>query len=82
MGCTRLELTKKMWKQVDVLAALAGFNLGLSWLKPKWAYRGEAELSRSEAIKQAFRDCGGIYVVVALFLLVAAIVEIITLIFI
>jgi len=64
-----------------VFAALAGLNLGLSWLKPKWAYRGE-EMSRSEAVKQAFRDCIRIYVLVALFLLAAAVVETITIVFI
>lgn len=62
-----------------VLAALAGVNLGLSWLKPQWTYRRE-ELSRSEAVEQAFKDCARIYVLVALLLLMAAIVETITLI--
>jgi len=63
-----------------VLAALAGVNLGLAWLKPKWAY-GEAELSRLDAIKRALKDCARVYVLVAAFLLVAAVVETITLIF-
>lgn len=64
-----------------VLAALAGVNLGLSWLKPNWAYRGEG-LSRLDAVKKAFMDCARIYVLVTLFLLVAAVVETITLVFI
>jgi len=60
-----------------VLASLAGVNLGLSWLKPEWAYKGE-ELSRSEAVKRAFIGCAHIYVLVAVFLLVAAVVEALT----
>ena len=62
-----------------VLAALAGVNLGLAWLKPKWAYRGE-DLSRSEAVNKALKECARIYVFVAVFLFVAAVVETITLI--
>jgi hypothetical protein len=61
-----------------VLAAFAGVNLGLSWFKPKWAYGGE-ELSRLGAFKKAFRDCALIYVLVATFLFVAAVVETMTL---
>lgn len=64
-----------------VLAALAGVNLGLSWLKPKWAYRGE-DLFRLEAVKRTLKDCARIYVFVAAFLLFGAVVETITLIFI
>lgn len=57
-----------------VLAALAGVDLGLSWLKPSWAYRRE-DLSRLEAFKRALKDCARIYVLVAAVLLVAAVVE-------
>lgn len=57
-----------------VLAALAGVNLGLSWLKPSWAYRCE-DLSRLEAFKRALKDCARIYVLIAAVLLVAAVVE-------
>ena len=64
-----------------VLAGLAGANLGLSWLKPEWIIK-RGELSRSEAVKQTFKDCLHIYVLVALFLLVGAVVETITLAFI
>lgn len=63
-----------------VLAALAGVNFGLSWLKPKWAYRGE-DLSRFEAAKKALKDCVRIYVLVVIFLFVASIVETMTIIF-
>jgi hypothetical protein len=64
-----------------VLAALAGVDLGLSWLKPKLAYAGE-DLSRSESVKRAFRDCARIYVLVALLLFAAAVIEAVTLVFI
>lgn len=64
-----------------VFAALAGVNLGLSWLKPEWTYEGKV-LSRSGAVKQAFRDCVHIYFFVALLLLAAAVVETVTLVFI
>jgi hypothetical protein len=64
-----------------ILAALAGVNLGLSWLKPKWVYKGEA-LTRSEAVKMAVKEAGGIYVLVAVSLLVAAVAEIVLLTFI
>jgi len=61
-----------------VLAALAGVVLGLSWLRPRLVYPGE-ELSRSEAVRRAFRECMCIYILVALILFVAAVVEIVTL---
>lgn len=64
-----------------MLTALTGVNLGISWAKPKWAYRGE-ELSRSEAVKKALKDCARIYVVVTLLLFAAAIVGTITAVFI
>jgi hypothetical protein len=60
-----------------VLAALAGVGLGLSWLYPKWLYKGE-ELSRSESVKRALEDCARIYVLVVIVLFVAAVVEIAT----
>lgn len=61
-----------------VFAALAGLLLGLSWLKPEFVYRGES-LSRSQALMRALKDSVYIYVLVALLLLVAAIVETLTL---
>lgn len=60
-----------------VLASLAGINLGLSWLRPEWAYEGE-ELSRLESVKKALRDCVRVYVLVAVLLFVAAVVEALT----
>jgi len=60
-----------------VLAALAGVVLGLSWLKPEWAYRGKG-LSRLEAFKWALRECAYIYVLVVIILLVSAVVEAVT----
>ncbi|MGD8506787.1 MAG: stage II sporulation protein M [Candidatus Bathyarchaeota archaeon] len=62
-----------------VLASLAGFNLGLSWLKPKWVYEGEG-LSRLESVKKALRDSLRVYVLVAVLLLCAAVVETLTII--
>jgi hypothetical protein len=55
-------------------AALAGTIVGLSWLKPKWAY-GDEPLERTEAIKKAFKECLGIYTFVSFFLFFAAIIE-------
>lgn len=57
-----------------VLAALAGVVLGLSWLLPKWLRKNE-ELSRSESVKKAVKECLRIYVLAAIILFVAAIVE-------
>jgi len=64
-----------------VMASLAGIILGLSWLKPRWMYKGE-ELSRSRAVKMAFQDSARIYVWVGVLLLMGTIVEAMTLIFI
>jgi len=63
-----------------VFAALAGLLLGLSWLKPEWAYAGES-LSRSQALIRALKDGAYIYVLVASLLLAAAIVETMTLVY-
>jgi len=61
-----------------VLAALGGVVLGLSWLRPRLVYPRE-ELSRSEAVRRAFKECAHIYILVALILFAAAVVEIVTL---
>lgn len=63
-----------------VFAALAGVNLGLSWLKPSLLYPGERlptgkKLPRNMAAALGFRDCFKVYVFVAVLLLVAAVVE-------
>jgi len=60
-----------------VLASVAGVVLGLSWLKPRWVY--DEELGRGEALKEAFREGGWIYVWVVLLLAVTAVVEVATL---
>jgi hypothetical protein len=60
-----------------VFAAIAGVELGLSWLKPGWMFRGES-LSRLEAFKLAARESARLYVFVTLLLLAAATVETIT----
>jgi len=57
-----------------VLASLAGVILGLSWLKPGWAY-GQESLSRLKSFEKAWKDCVRIYVLVTVFLFVAAVVE-------
>jgi uncharacterized membrane protein SpoIIM required for sporulation len=61
-----------------VLAAVAGTALGLSWLKPNWAFRME-NVSRKEALEKAFRECVCLYVWVVVVLFVAALVETLTL---
>lgn len=62
-----------------VLVSLAGVNLGMSWFKPEWAYGG-GELSRRELVMMALKDCLRVYVLVAMFLFVAAVVEFVTII--
>jgi hypothetical protein len=61
-----------------VIAGVAGFVLGLSWLKPKWAFKGEG-LSRKDALVRGFRECFRLYVLVGFVLFVAAIAETVTL---
>lgn len=63
-----------------IVASVAGINLGLSWLKPDWSYKGQ-QLSRLEALKMAFKECARVYILVAMLLLVAAIVETVTITF-
>jgi len=63
-----------------VLASVAGINLGLSWLKPDWAFRGEG-FSRKKAFEKALKECIYIYVLVSIFLLAAAIVETATIVY-
>lgn len=62
-----------------VLAAVSGINLGLSWLKPDWVYENRG-FSRLEALKMASKECVRMYILVAAFLFVAAVVEAITII--
>lgn len=57
-----------------VMASVAGINLGLSWLKPRWIY-GEGSLSKLEALKKAFKECAHLYIFVAILLLTAALIE-------
>jgi hypothetical protein len=61
-----------------VIAALAGFVLGLSWLKPGWAFKGEG-LSRKDGLVRGFRECFRLYMLVGFILFVVAIVETVTL---
>lgn len=60
-----------------VLGSIVGVNLGLSWLKPDWAFKSK-ELSRLEAFKMAWRECAYMYVLVAILLFSAAVVETVT----
>lgn len=64
-----------------VIAAVAGIILGLSWLKRDWVFRGE-NVSRRQALTAAFKECLRLYVWVTIFLLMGAIVETVTLIYI
>jgi len=61
-----------------VIASIGGINLGLSWLKPYWVYKGES-LSRLEALKRALRECAHLFVFVTVLLFAAALVEAVTL---
>lgn len=61
-----------------VMAAVAGAVLGLSWLKPKWIFKGQ-DLPRREALIRAFKECFHFYVLVASILFVATIIETVTL---
>lgn len=56
-----------------VIAGVAGANLGLSWLKPSWM-SGDV-VSRRDALRQAVKECAYLYVLVAVLLLAAAVVE-------
>jgi len=60
-----------------VIAAVAGVTLGLSWLRPDWAFKGQ-NLSRKEAFRTAAIECGRMYVLVIILLLAGAVVETIT----
>jgi hypothetical protein len=60
-----------------VVAAVAGVILGLSWLKPDWAFKGEG-LSRREAFRAALKECAHLYALVVLLLSVGAVVETVT----
>jgi hypothetical protein len=61
-----------------VFAGVAGTTLGMSWLKPRWAYREESGLSRWSALKRAYGEFKRVYFVVAVLLFVAAIAETLT----
>lgn len=67
-------LTLILEGEAYVFASVAGSIVGLSWIKPTWLYRQE-RLSRKEAIKCSLKEAANLYLVVVLFLVVAAIVE-------
>ncbi len=60
-----------------VLAGAAGVILGLSWLRPSWI--GQEGTARWESLRRAVKECAYLYVLVALLLLAAAVVETLTL---
>jgi hypothetical protein len=60
-----------------VSAGATGVILGLSWLRPSWI--GQEGISRRESLKRAMKECAYLYVLVALLLLAAALVETLTL---
>ncbi len=60
-----------------VFAAAAGIVAGGSWLKPKWFGYVNAG-SRGDDLKRGARECGRFYVLVIMLLLLAAVVETVT----
>jgi len=60
------------------LAAVAGTVVGVSWLKPKWIFKDE-NITRVEAFQKGLKECLVIYLLVGTILLVAAIIETVTL---
>jgi hypothetical protein len=60
------------------LASVAGTIVGASWLKTKWVY-GQENLTRSEALEKALKECLTLYVFVAMILFIAAAIETATL---
>lgn len=60
-----------------VLAAICGTNLGLSWFRPDWIYRNRG-FSRLKALETTSRECVRLYFFVVIFLIVAAVVEAVT----
>jgi hypothetical protein len=57
-----------------VVAAVAGTMLGLSWLKPSRSHEGKMA-SRLVALKRAVRECAYLYVLAAILLAAAAVIE-------
>ena len=60
-----------------IMAAAAGTVVGLSWVKSGWLFKNK-ELSRVEAFKLALKEVRQLYKVVVMLLLVAAVVETVT----
>jgi len=58
-----------------ILAVVPSVRLGLAWLVPKRAYQ-EKPLTRVQALRKAFAELGPAYLIVALTLLAAAIIEV------
>jgi hypothetical protein len=60
-----------------VISAVAGVTLGLSWLRPEWAFKGQ-NLSRKGAFRTAVTECVRMYILVIMLLLAGAVVETVT----
>ena len=60
-----------------VFAAVAGTVVGGSWLRPKW-FTNRDDGERVESLKKGLKECLAMYLLVAIFLLVAATIEAIT----
>lgn len=60
-----------------VFAAVAGTVVGGSWLKPKW-FTNRSDVKRVESLTKSLKECLAMYLLVAIFLLVAATIEAIT----
>ena len=63
-----------------VIAAVAGVLLGLSWLKPAWVARGQ-KMTRLGALRAALAECVRFYFWVVLLLIIGAVVEAVTLVY-
>lgn len=57
-----------------VLAAVAGTVFGASWVHPNWTYPGE-KWTRVEVLKKATKEFAGMYILISIFLFIAAVTE-------
>lgn len=58
-----------------ILAVVPSIRVGLSWMLPKLAFRGE-QITRKQAFLRGLSELGPAYVIVAIALLIAALVEV------
>jgi len=62
-----------------VFAAVGGSIVGISWLRPKWIFTNDMNSSRVAALRKALKEYSAVLFFVAVFLLVAAAIETLTL---